>query len=197
MANTARQKSELRRTMRARRQRFVAALPASISSLVFSRPPGPIAGLFDAADMIGLYHPLGSEARTRGYANYCLDRGMALALPWFAARDAPMQFRKWDGMDETLEPSAFGFLQPGISMPLAEPDLLIMPLVAFDAARNRLGQGAGHYDRYCTEHPDARLIGLAWSVQQVDAVPVERHDVPLDAIVTEVQVLMRDTGETI
>ena len=64
-------------------------------------------------------------------------------------------------------------------------------LVAFDRSLNRLGQGGGHYDRTFEKYPDAIRIGLAWSVQEADNIPVERHDVTLHAIVTESELIQK------
>ena len=65
-----------------------------------------------------------------------------------------------------------------------------MPLLAFDARCNRLGYGGGYYDRTIATLPGIRTIGCAFAAQQVDAVPVLPHDAPLDAIATEVGVIL-------
>jgi 5-formyltetrahydrofolate cyclo-ligase len=72
---------------------------------------------------------------------------------------------------------------------VVDPEILLMPLSAFDASGNRIGYGAGHYDRAIARLHDKgmqpRLIGVAFDCQEVEAVPAEAHDVPLDAVVTE------------
>lgn len=68
------------------------------------------------------------------------------------------------------------------------PDLIIAPLVAFDGNGNRLGRGGGWYDQAIVatrEHKACRVIGLAYTAQQLDEIPAEAHDIPLDAILTE------------
>ena len=65
------------------------------------------------------------------------------------------------------------------------PDVILLPLIGFDRALNRLGQGAGYYDRACAALPDARRIGLAWNVQEWPALPADPWDVPLDAVATQ------------
>ena len=65
------------------------------------------------------------------------------------------------------------------------PDIVLTPLVGFDRRGTRLGQGAGHYDRAFAAHPAAWRVGIAWSVQEVDALPADAWDVPLHAIATE------------
>jgi len=71
------------------------------------------------------------------------------------------------------------------------PDLIIAPMLAFDRSMHRLGQGGGHYDRTFAQYPQAPRIGLAWSVQEADAIPVESHDMELDMIVTESEIIQR------
>ena len=82
-------------------------------------------------------------------------------------------------------PGAFGLLQPRSDAEEVSPDLILAPLVGFDRALRRIGQGAGFYDRAFARLPDARRIGLAWSVQEVDALPTDPWDVPLHAVATE------------
>lgn len=75
-------------------------------------------------------------------------------------------------------------------------DLVVVPLVGFDAKCNRMGMGGGFYDRcfahrLARQHSGPRLVGLAFDCQQVDELPVEPWDVPLDAIVTQSHVFYR------
>lgn len=182
-------KRELRRAMRAARLAHWQALPDSQRALIFGRPPRIILPLIEAAEIVGLYHAVPGEVPTENYAMHLLDMGKLIALPATRAHEGPMMFRLWTGSAETLERGPWG-LQPHKAMPEVVPDALFMPLVAFDGALRRLGQGGGHYDGWCAAHPATRRIGLAWTVQQVDEVPMENHDQPLDAVITERQVLL-------
>ena len=83
----------------------------------------------------------------------------------------------------------FGTMRPEGAVGV--PDVLLVPLLAFDARCNRLGYGGGYYDRTIALLPGVRTIGCAFAVQQVDAVPVLPHDRSLDAVVTERGVIMR------
>ena len=78
------------------------------------RPPRPLADLIPTGASVGLYHAAPGEAPTGGYARWLFEAGHPLALPWFADRSAPMQFRSWDNphVDELLEPAPWGSLQP-------------------------------------------------------------------------------------
>lgn len=75
--------------------------------------------------------------------------------------------------------------------PEGEFEVVIVPLVAFDSDGNRIGMGGGWYDSYFAAHPNAKKIGIAYSIQEVPVVPVSPMDVPLDIIVTESQVYRR------
>ncbi len=183
------QKREMRRAMRAARLEHWQALPKAHRALIFGRPPRAILPLIEAAEVVGLYHAVPGEVPTQRYAMHLLDMGKMIALPWTPEHAGPMVFRLWTGSEEALERGPWG-PQPHRAMPEVVPDALFMPLVAFDSALGRLGQGGGHYDGWCAAHPRTRRIGLAWTVQQADAVPSDAHDMPLDAVITEQQVLL-------
>ena len=130
------------------------------------------------------YAAMGSEVDPAPLLDLAAERGCSLALPFLANREAMMEFRRWHP-EGALERADFGFFQPAAGTLPASPDLIIVPLLGFDRAMHRLGQGAGHYDRAFPNYPNALKIGLAWTSQQVDALPVDPWDIPLDAILTE------------
>ncbi len=184
------QKDQLRRTLRAARRAHVEALPDSIRGLLFRRPPAPLLARIGDEAVIGLYHASVYEAPAGGYARFFHEAGHSLALPCFAAADAPMAFaRHGDPHGESdLEAGPFGILQPAAGAEPLVPDILFVPLVGFTAAGARLGQGGGHYDRWLAEHPPALAIGLAWDAQLCEALPAEPHDKPLDAVITPTRI---------
>ena len=182
-------KSELRKTLRAARRAHVAAQPDSIRALLFNTPPRPLQATVAKDAVIGLYHATPHEAPAASYARFFKEAGHTIALPRFAAEDARMEFAEFaDPFAETdLEAGPFGLKQPGEAAPSLTPDVLFIPLVGFTASGQRLGQGGGHYDRWLAEHPATQKIGLAWDVQLIepdDALPVEPHDIALDAVIT-------------
>jgi 5-formyltetrahydrofolate cyclo-ligase len=130
------------------------------------------------------YVPMGSEADPSPFARAAVEAGCVIALPHVTRRNEPMRFLAWDSEDDLI-PGVFGLHQPHHESPALAPDIILTPLVAFDGALNRLGQGAGYYDGAFARFPQAWRIGIAWSVQRVDALPVEEWDVPLHAVVTE------------
>ncbi len=180
------QKKALRAGLRKARRAHVAALDPRVRALIFLRPPAAVAALAPEGATVGLYHALPDEAPTRGYAKFFAEQGRKVALPWFADRDAPMQFRLWLDPydDEGLEVGPHGALQPAADAPEAEPNLTFVPLVGFSADGARLGQGGGHYDRWLAAHPEATALGLGWDCQLVEDLPLEAHDQPLTAIIT-------------
>ncbi|MBU6269335.1 MAG: 5-formyltetrahydrofolate cyclo-ligase [Sphingomonadales bacterium] len=180
------EKHELRGVLRAARKAHVAGLAAATRALVLMRPPAVLVRAIPEGACVGLYHAVGAEAPARGYAKWFVENGRRVALPWFAGREAAMVFREWRDPwgDDGLEPGAFGVPQPDSSAEVVVPDWLIVPLVGFTATGDRLGQGAGHYDRWLAAHPDARAVGLAWDCQLCESLPMEPHDRPLLAVVT-------------
>lgn len=118
--------------------------------------------------------------------NFCA-RGHVCALPAVEQAGAPLRFRRWRPED-ALGHGSLGEPAPSPELPLVEPDLLLVPLLAFDRAGYRLGYGGGYYDRTLAKLRAERQIiavGLAFAAQEVPAVPHEPHDQRLDWVVTE------------
>ncbi len=180
------EKKALRARLRKARRAHVAALDPRVRALIFMRPPAAVAALAPEGAAVGLYHALPDEAPTRGYAKFFAEQGRPIALPWFAHKDAPMQFRLWldPYEDEGLEVGPHGALQPSADSPLAEPQLVFVPLVGFSSDGARLGQGGGHYDRWLAAHQGVTALGLGWDCQLEENLPLEAHDHPLKAVIT-------------
>ncbi|MCT2401032.1 5-formyltetrahydrofolate cyclo-ligase [Novosphingobium mangrovi (ex Huang et al. 2023)] len=186
----AEEKTALRKAYRKARADHVSGLPEGLRALVLNRPPAPVVAKIPEGATVGLYHPAGTEAPATGWARWFSENGRRIALPWFSARDAAMEFRAWaNPWDETgLEPGPWRALQPlGDDGPVI-PDVVVVPLLAFTAAGHRLGQGGGHYDRWLDAHPQVPAIGLAWDCQIAEELPHEAHDRPLAAVVTPTRI---------
>jgi 5-formyltetrahydrofolate cyclo-ligase len=180
-------KPDLRKALRARRAALAADPAWRADLLVYTLfVADHVTRRLGEARIVSGYVSDGEEVDSTPILFAAIDRGLTVALPHVAARDAPMRFLIWEPGDVLL-PGAFGLLQPRSDAPEVSPDLILAPLVGFDRHLARLGQGAGFYDRIFARLPDARRIGLAWSVQEVDAVPVDPWDVPLHAVATERQ----------
>ncbi|MBY8823133.1 5-formyltetrahydrofolate cyclo-ligase [Sphingomonas colocasiae] len=129
------------------------------------------------------YVALGGEFPIHAALARAASLGVSTALPVVTARNAAMRFAPWHP-GAPLKAGWAGLAQPDSDM-TAMPDLILTPLVGFDRELRRIGQGAGFYDRYFTDSPGARRIGIAWACQEMDAIPADPWDVPLHAIVTE------------
>jgi 5-formyltetrahydrofolate cyclo-ligase len=135
-----------------------------------------------AFQIIAGYWPIGSEMDPVPAMRRLCAPGGQLALPEATQPGAPLIFRLWADYAPLL-PGRFGTLHP--AGPPVVPDLVLVPLLAFDARGHRLGYGGGYYDRSLAGLPHARAIGCAYAAQQVDELPVGPYDAPLHAIATE------------
>lgn len=165
-----------------------AALRNPLAGLTLSaRVPASV--LPAKGEVVAGYWPIRGEIDPRPLMQRCARLGLRLALPVTAPRGEayPMVFRAWDAK-APLSPGSFGVPEPDPSAPILVPDLVLVPLVGVDATGNRLGYGAGQYDRTLASlrmQKPVLALGLAWSVQETEALPAEAHDQPLDALVTE------------
>lgn len=145
----------------------------------------PFSVFFQKNAIISLYMPIRSEVDVRSLFPHVLDSGAVLALPTIETNH--MTFRAWNG-HVPLESAAFGLFQPSSTAESVIPDLILAPLCAFDQKCNRLGYGKGYYDQALNtlkKYKKIKTIGLAFSIQKVDHIPCESHDQPLDAVITE------------
>jgi 5-formyltetrahydrofolate cyclo-ligase len=141
-----------------------------------------------AADaVVSAYWPMGEELDVRPLLDALHARGRICALPVVARRRSPLIFRRWRPGDR-LEAGVLGIRTPTADAPSLEPDVLIVPLLAFDARGYRLGYGGGYYDRSLAALRAAKKIlavGVAFAVQEMPNVPHGPGDERLDWIVTE------------
>jgi 5-formyltetrahydrofolate cyclo-ligase len=135
---------------------------------------------------ISAFLPIQSEVDLGEAIAGLAERGHPVGLPIMV--EGGLVFRRFQ-LGDALVPLGFGTRGPGPEAPEVVPDVLLMPLSAFDRLGGRIGYGRGYYDRAVAGLRAAgrfpRLIGIAFSVQEVAAVPMEPHDAPLDMIVTE------------
>ncbi|SEJ60623.1 5-formyltetrahydrofolate cyclo-ligase [Sphingobium sp. AP50] len=186
-------KTSLRAIARQRRRNFVASLDPLAHRLAFKAVPSPLARRIADANIVALYMGMDDEAPAQRMAAQLQTMGKIVALPRVLDRLGSMDFLAWQPEDQ-LFPGLFGTSHPEPSGGPVTPDVIIAPLVGFDRAMNRLGQGGGYYDRAFARFPDALRVGLAWSAQEIDALPADPWDLPLDIIMTEVE-LIEGEGE--
>ena len=172
------EKPALRAQLRAARDAFVGTGGAMIAA-----PPAFVARLTPGMT-VAAYHPIGSEADPAQLVAAAAALGCRIALPFVIDRAAPIRFLLWQPGTPLVE-GPHNLRQPDPTSAEAAPDVILTPLLGFDARFNRLGQGAAHYDRAFARHPGAWRLGVAWSVQELPAIPADIWDVPLHAVVTE------------
>lgn len=138
--------------------------------------------------VVALYWPKGQEFDTLPIMDRLAEEGIAVALPVVGKGSPEMEFVLWDESIPLIEGS-YGIMQPPPGGQAVEPDIVIVPLLAFDRKGSRLGYGGGYYDRALRalrKTKDVLAVGLAYAQQAVlFNLPVEEHDERLDWVVTE------------
>jgi 5-formyltetrahydrofolate cyclo-ligase len=138
-------------------------------------------------DTVSVYIAIGDEADPSPLIDALRKRGHVIALPRVAGKGKPLAFHRYDEA-KALVPGVFGLSQPAQDWPEAVPDVLVVPLLAFDAQGNRLGYGAGFYDRTLQGLRARRsvvAVGYAFARQEMAEVPHDEGDERLDMVVTE------------
>lgn len=170
-------KKVLRRVCREKRK----ALAHSGFALAITRYAEDLA--LAPGTIVGGYHALPDEADPALLLERLVELGCHIAYPRVAGKGLPLEFHRVpDG--EVLAPGAFGIHEPLDSWPRAVPNILLVPLLAFDAIGHRLGTGGGFYDR-TLERLTVPAIGIAYAGQEMSSIPHQAHDRTLDAILTE------------
>ena len=130
--------------------------------------------------------PLSDELRTWPLLRRLAGEGIQLAMPVVQGKGLPLVFRVWAPGD-AMDSGVWGIAEPKADKPAVDPDVLLMPLLAFDGRGGRLGYGGGFYDR-SLQGLRARkaviAVGLAYDEQEVDAVPRLDYDERLDWVLT-------------
>ena len=137
------------------------------------------------------FMPLKSEINPLPLMRKLAQAGAQLALPVVAGRGKPLIMRAYAFGDE-LAAGQWGIRQPKLEAPEVAPDILIVPLLAFDRAGHRLGYGAGYYDMTINSLRASKpitAVGIAFAAQEIDAVPITARDARLDLVLTEREVI--------
>jgi len=181
-------KAEARKAAFARRKAAHAAAgpgaAAQLSAVLAGYRAVPLAG----------YMPIRTEIDPRPAMEEAAAHG-AVGVPVIVAEGQPLRFSRWTP-DCAMTDGPFGARIPARAE-YFEPEILIVPLVAFDVCGNRLGYGGGYYDRtleYLRARHAALAIGFAYDAQEADNLPLEGTDQRLDMIVTESRVLTIPRG---
>jgi 5-formyltetrahydrofolate cyclo-ligase len=136
------------------------------------------------------YAPIRSEIDPAPLMRKLAEQGAKLALPAVLSRGKSLAFRAWSP-DDRLMLGPLGILEPSPAAEELVPDIMLVPLAAFDRQGHRIGYGAGHYD-YTLAHlrktKAITAVGTAFAVQEIKAIPALPHDVALDFVLTEKKV---------
>ncbi len=178
------QKAELRREALTRRDALPAEIRKAGAEAVAARAfPLAIA----PGTIVSGFMPLKSEINPLPLMRKLADAGARLALPVVAGRGKPLVMRSWQ-WGEPLVPGVWGIKEPPRAAPEVEPDILLVPLLAFDRNGHRIGYGAGYYDltiaQLRAKKPIA-AVGIAFAAQEVESVPRTAFDARLDLVLTE------------
>ena len=140
---------------------------------------------FSKKKIIGGYFPINFEIDCLQILNKINTKGYSISLP-IIKKNRQMDFYIWE-VNNPLTINSLGIPQP-IKLKKVYPDIIFVPIVAFDKCRNRIGYGGGFYDRYLekiSKIKNCKIIGLAFSHQKVNKIKVEKFDRKLDLILTE------------
>jgi 5-formyltetrahydrofolate cyclo-ligase len=182
--NSTGEKANLRTAALARRDalsdehRAAAAQAIAARGLPVEIKPGAI---------VAGYSPIRSEIDLAPLMKNLAAQGVQLALPAVTARGKSLIFRAWSPNDR-LTLGSLGIPEPSPAAAELIPDILLVPLAAFDRAGHRIGYGAGHYDvtlAHLRKAGAVTAIGTAFAVQEIKEVPAQPHDVALDYVLTE------------
>jgi len=179
-------KADLRRAAMAQRDALPAIDRMAAAQAIADRGlPGELAA--GPGTIVSGYSPLKSEINPLPLLRRLAEAGTGLALPVVVGRGQPLVMRAWS-FGAPLNAGVWGIREPPADAAEVFPDILIVPLLAFDRAGNRIGYGAGYYDRTIARLRAMKpmtAIGIAFAAQQVAAVPATSRDAPLDLVLTE------------
>jgi 5-formyltetrahydrofolate cyclo-ligase len=181
-------KAALRLAALVRRDAIPADERQAAANAIAARPfPLPV----PAGAVVSGFMPLKSEINPLPLLRRLADTGARLALPVVAGRGKPLIMRAYAFGDE-LASGVWGIREPKTSAAEVFPDILIVPLAAFDRRGHRIGYGAAYYDMTINRlrgMKPAIAVGIAYAAQEVAQVPVDTHDAPLDLVLTERDVI--------
>ncbi|MBE9539008.1 MAG: 5-formyltetrahydrofolate cyclo-ligase [Proteobacteria bacterium] len=177
-------KNTMRSILRQRRQALSANAQATagngVTQQVFELPE------WQGVQRIAIYHAADGEIDTKAIIQHCHRQEIQVYLPVMGAARSIVFARYCPG--EALIQNSFGLFEPPAGAPLcpvANLDIIFLPLVAWDSGGGRLGMGGGYYDRVLAGSTGSLLVGMAHQIQEVEKVPRDSWDIPLNAIVTD------------
>jgi 5-formyltetrahydrofolate cyclo-ligase len=188
LSGIADKKTELRRDAVARRDALPADLRQAAAEAIAARAfPLAVA----PGTVVSGFMPLKSEISPLPLMRKLVEQGTRLALPAIAGRGQPLIMRAWQ-FGAPLDRGQWGIREPKPDAPEVEPDILLVPLLAFDRAGFRIGYGAGYYDMTIARLRGLKpvtAVGIAFAAQEVAEIPTTPRDARLDLVLTEREVI--------
>jgi 5-formyltetrahydrofolate cyclo-ligase len=177
-------KAELRKAAFARRDAIPASERQAAAEAIAARPfPVPLA----PGAIVSGFSPINTEINPLPLMRKLAATGARLALPVVAGRGKPLIMRAY-AFGQELNAGVWGIREPKADAPEIDPDVLIVPLVAFDRRGHRVGHGAGYYDMTINRLRGRKpivAVGIAYAAQEFDEVPTTSRDARLDLVLTE------------
>jgi 5-formyltetrahydrofolate cyclo-ligase len=177
------QKEAIRSDLRERRW----SIPEDIRKEMSRQICATLSQVIHPCETVLVYCAKEPEVETAWFIDHLLHQERKVIVPIIEEDDIGLRLSYINTRD-VLKPSTFHVPEPvGCELP-ADPHHVtcaIIPMLGFDRSGGRIGYGAGYYDRFLSEHPHIKRIGVAYSVQEVPTIPVQDHDIRMDIIVTE------------
>lgn len=185
-------KNNLRKNMLHKRRNMNTQNINSFSNKIMST----IMGLpqFKNSKNIMLYISFNNEVDTHPLATWCLANGKTVIAPYCLQNQRKIIPFEINNLTNDLTKSTFGVMEPKHNILkqaiMCDIDLIIVPGVIFDIHGNRIGFGAGYYDRFLSNKTKTTtIIGIAYDYQIIDSVPTDKYDIPMDFIITEKRII--------
>jgi 5-formyltetrahydrofolate cyclo-ligase len=181
-------KAELRAAALAKREALPAQQRADGANVIAARPfPVPV----PKGAIVSGFSPMKSEINPIPLMRKLFDSGAQLALPVIVGRGQPLIMRAWK-FGDPFKAGQWGIREPVAEAAEVYPDILIVPLAAFDRRGHRIGFGAGYYDMTIAAlraKKKVTAVGIAFAVQEIERVPSTERDARLDFMLTEREVI--------
>jgi 5-formyltetrahydrofolate cyclo-ligase len=181
-------KAQLRRDALARREALPAQARQAAAEAIAARAfPVPIT----AGTIVSGFMPLKSEINPLPLMRKLAEAGARFALPVVSGRGKPLTMRAWT-WGEPLVAGVWGIREPPPGAAVVDPDVVLVPLLAFDRAGYRIGYGAGYYDltlAHLRGKKPITAVGIAFAAQEIETVPRTAFDARLDLVLTEVETI--------
>jgi 5-formyltetrahydrofolate cyclo-ligase len=181
-------KSVIRKDALMRRDALPGAERAKAAEAIAARA-FPLA--IRSGTIVSGFMPLKTEINPLPLMRKLADAGARLALPVVAGKGKPLIMRAWS-FGEPLDSGVWGIREPKADAPDVAPDILLVPLLAFDRSGHRIGYGAGYYDMTIGKLRAMKpvvAVGIAFAAQEIASVPVTPRDARLDLVLTEHEII--------